>query len=396
MCRAVHPTRAAILAVLLLALLLGSPPPLASAAAGPLPAPELPAEIDAYARYEGQRLCSSREQPGVAAFRSLLQDHYGANPRGILRDCSTGGRSEHKEGRAYDWMMDASNPSDRAAVEEVLDWLLATDEHGNPHAMARRLGIMYIIWNRQTWSVWGRDHGWVDYTGASPHTDHVHFSFSWDGAEKRTSFWSGRAVLDNSVPGPPFIDVPRLSYYAAPVWWMLGNDITDGWGTTGEYRPHFSVTRGQMAAFLWRMMGEPTGYPDHGFSDVRSGAYYSDAVRWLAAEGITTGVGSSGRFEPERDVTRGEMATFLWRLVGEPTDQPRHGFPDVSDGRFYDQPVSWMAAHAITDGVGNTGRFEPMAQVTRAQMAAFLHRTASTRDAWASAPELAPTVTFRR
>ncbi len=56
--------------------------------------------------------------------------------------------------------------------------------------MARRLGVMYVIYNRKIWSGWSG--GWENYSGYSPHTDHVHISLSWNGARGHTSFWTGR------------------------------------------------------------------------------------------------------------------------------------------------------------------------------------------------------------
>ncbi|MCC5947050.1 MAG: S-layer homology domain-containing protein [Nitriliruptoraceae bacterium] len=365
----------------------------ASASASPLPSSSFGREIDAYARYHGQEACLSREQPGVVAFRRLLQQTYGANGGGILRSCTVGGRSEHKEGRAYDWMLNANRAADRAKADEFLGWLLATDQHGNRHAMARRMGVMYIIWDRQVWSAYRPDQGWQPYTGASPHTDHIHFSFSWDGALQRTSYWSGKPVLDNRLR---WRDVAADRYFTDGVVWLRQHRISDGWGNTGEFRPDATVTRGQMAAFLWRMMGEPAGAPSHAFTDVPPGAYYDPAVRWLTAEGITDGVGNTGLFMPDRPVRRGEMATFLWRLTGSSGGSPTAGWRDTGDGRFYDAAVDWLTAMEITNGVGSTNTFAPDRSVTRAEMAAFLHRTASNRAAWDGAPMIAPTVQFRR
>ena len=358
-----------------------------------LPAGPSGSTVDAYARYHGQEVCLNQEQPGVVAFRRILQQAYGANGGGILRSCNVGGRSEHKEGRAYDWMLDANRASDRAKADEVLGWLLATDQHGNAHAMARRMGVMYIIWNKQSWSAYRPEQGWQPYTGANPHTDHIHFSFSWDGALQRTSFWSGTPVLDNRLR---FRDVPADRFFTDGTIWLRGHGISDGWGDTGEFRPAAPVTRGQMAAFLWRKMGKPAGAPNHGFPDVSEKAYYDPAVRWLKAEGITDGVGNTGLFMPDRTVSRGEMATFLWRLTGSSSGSPAAGWSDIGDGRFYDTPVDWLTAMGITNGVGSTNRFEPDRSVNRGEMAAFLHRTASTRAAWDDAVVIAPTVTFRR
>lgn len=160
------------------------------------------ASIEQLSRYEGQSLCDPTEKPGVAAFRALLRQHYTANSGGISRVCTQGGKSEHKEGRAYDWANDANRVADRVRVEEVLNWLLSSDCHGNTYAMARRLGIMYIIWDRHIWSAYSPSKGWAPYTGASPHTDHVHFSFSWAGANQQTSYWTKPSVPASCIrPG---------------------------------------------------------------------------------------------------------------------------------------------------------------------------------------------------
>ena len=126
------------------------------------------------------------------------------------------------------------------------------------------------------------------------------------------------------IPKPPppphgFPDVSKSSYIEHPVRWLKAESITDGYGNTGTYAPDRTVTRAQMAAFLWRMVGEPTGYPHHGFPDVPSGSYYADAVRWLKAEGITDGYGNTGTYAPDRTVTRAQMAAFLHRLARNPT-----------------------------------------------------------------------------
>jgi hypothetical protein len=357
---------------------------------------EFGAAIDGYARFdEVAGECRNTEQPGVAAFRQILRDRYGANTGGILRPCNPNTRSGHQSGRAYDWMLNAHNSTDRAKATEVLNWLLATDRHGNRHALARRLGISYIIWNHQWWTAWNPDAGWQPYSGWSPHTDHIHFSFGWDGALQRTTFWTAPRTSSSAGTTGGFPDVPADSYFAEPVRWMVGHEITDGYGRTGEFRPHTGVTRAQMAAFLWRTMGQPTGFADHGFPDVPANSYYDPAVRWMKATRITDGYGNTGRYEPHREVSRGEMASFLWRTVGRPTGDPRHSFPDVSSTAHYDVAVSFLLASKITDGMGRTGLYAPAEVVTRAQTAAFLHRMASNPHAWRNASSIPGTVTFR-
>lgn len=169
--------------------------------------PQFGPHIDA-TTYQAQSTCSPSPKPGVEAFRKLVMDAYPNTGYGyISRACHIGATSEHKEGRAWDWMVDANNTRQRAAADDLIGWLTTSDGHGNPHAMARRTGIMYLIWNRKIWS---SSSGWRVYceqkssgcisprTGSflSPHTDHVHFSFTWDGARKRTTFYKkGRSMV---------------------------------------------------------------------------------------------------------------------------------------------------------------------------------------------------------
>ena len=175
--------------------------PLGSAAQAAPKTPGFGPLIEGYAPYQGQSRCSPSEKPGMVAFKKLLLRTYGSRWIGIGRACNVGGKSEHKEGRALDWSMNANRKADRQKVNNLTRWLFATDKYGTPHAMARRLGIMYVIWNRKWWTTWNR--GWETYCVQKPrgcvsprdgglnhpHADHVHFSFSWDAAKKRTSFF---------------------------------------------------------------------------------------------------------------------------------------------------------------------------------------------------------------
>ena len=156
-------------------------------------------EIEPLATYEPQRTCIPRAQPGVVAFRALVMEAFpNSSDSGIVRGCDIGGLSEHKEGRAWDWAVSVNRPDQRRAAEEVISWLFATDEYGNRFAMARRLGVMYVIWNSSIWNASRADQGWRPYNGRSAHTDHVHLSFSRAGGAGLTSFWKGAGIsLEN-------------------------------------------------------------------------------------------------------------------------------------------------------------------------------------------------------
>jgi len=158
--------------------------------------PRFTRAIDDYATYDPQRTCDPTPKPGVVDFRDLLKKEYHRGDSGIGRACNLGGTSEHKEGRALDYPFNVNNDDQRDDATELLRWLLKKDEYGHKHALARRLGIMYIIWNRQIWEAYRPNEGWQEYNGPNPHTDHIHFSFSWRGARKQTTWWTGRIPPD--------------------------------------------------------------------------------------------------------------------------------------------------------------------------------------------------------
>jgi hypothetical protein len=178
--------------------------PTAAAAGTPTPLPSGPflTAPDDPARYHGQNSCDTWAKPGTVALQQLLLNTYRVGrDGGIRRACDVGGTSEHKDGRAWDWMLNAADPGQRAQADAFLAWLVGPDADGVPAGNARRLGVMYVIWNRMTWQAWRASAGWQPYSGAVPHTDHIHISLSWDGAMKRTSWWTGRAVTTPDV-GP--------------------------------------------------------------------------------------------------------------------------------------------------------------------------------------------------
>jgi len=166
-----------------------------------------------------------------------------------------------------------------------------------------------------------------------------------------------------------FGDVPEGRFYTEAVQWMVDNDITTGTSPTC-FSPDDAVTRGQAAAFMWRMEGEPDA-PPHPFTDINA-AWQQEPVSWMYANGITTGT-SSSTYSPNDVLTRGQLAALLHRLAGNPTASP-HPFTDVV-ASWQQGPVSWMAT---TDPVITTGTspttFSPNEIVTRGQLATFFWR----------------------
>jgi len=187
------------------------------------------APIDPYAPYQGQTTCEPTPKPGVVDFQDILLLDYPGRDLGISRDCSVGGRSEHKEGRALDFAFNVNDPTQAAQANTVLDWLLATDAAGNPHAFMRRFGIMYIIWNRRIFRASNPGAGWQPYSGTSPHTDHIHFSFAWNGARKQTSWWGLDPTSPEATSGQRWV-------YARGVNDEIYSDYFNGSAWTGFTR----------------------------------------------------------------------------------------------------------------------------------------------------------------
>ena len=186
------------------------------------------------------------------------------------------------------------------------------------------------------------------------------------------SAWTTPCWAVGSSQNLPFSDV-TTSWQLAPVGWLVANDITTGVGF-GRFDPDGSVTRAQAATFIWRMAGSPAppaSAPT--FSDVPAGAYYEDAVRWMAATGITTGL-SASRFAPDQVATRAHLVAFLWRLVDQPDEGAAERFVDVT-AEWQQGPVAWAAAVGVTTGTSDT-TFDPNSAVTRGQTAAMLARLA--------------------
>ncbi|HEY8720434.1 DUF4214 domain-containing protein [Pengzhenrongella sp.] len=198
---AARPARIAALA-LALALFGGgvSTAQAATLPAGPSAPAPAPNPIDGYAHYQAQSTCSPTAKPGATYLLNLALSYYkiGRN-LGITRACDIGGTSEHKEGRAFDWGVLVSNPAEKAAGDSFTNWLTAAGPDGKVGFNARRLGVMYVIWNKRIWSNSSQYASWRTYTGPIPHTDHVHVSLSWPGAWENTSWWTGRAIPDPDV-----------------------------------------------------------------------------------------------------------------------------------------------------------------------------------------------------
>ncbi|MCY3851945.1 MAG: insulinase family protein [Acidimicrobiaceae bacterium] len=180
------------------------------------------------------------------------------------------------------------------------------------------------------------------------------------------------AALLAALPSPVgavsgYGDVSARTWYTDAVQWAVDNEITDISGPC--FGPDAPVSRGEAAVWIHAMQGRPDPGAPHPFSDVTDQSQ-SDAISWMAHTGVTTGT-SPTTFAPDELLKRGEAAAFLHRLAGEPSAPP-HGFSDVV-APWQRAGVSWMAHTGVTTGTAPT-TFEPEAAATRGQLVTFLYR----------------------
>ena len=169
-----------------------------------------------------------------------------------------------------------------------------------------------------------------------------------------------------------FVDVATGSYYEDAVDWAVENGITKGTDDT-HFSPDGICTRAQAATFLWRAAGSPK--PETRtmpFTDVPAGSYYYDAVLWAVENGITKGT-SNTTFSPNMTCSRAQIVTFLWRSEKSPAAGTANPFADVKSTAYYADAVLWAVKENITKGTTST-TFSPNADCTRAQIVTFLWR----------------------
>jgi hypothetical protein len=169
--------------------------------------------VDAPAPYDGQTTCTRTPAPGTVALARWLQRTYPVTgSMGMIRACGVGGRSEHKDGRAFDWAADVRRKKQRRAAYDFIRKALATDAAGNAHALARRLGIMYLIYDDTIWASY-RDFAPRPYLNPAcktrkrcsrtlRHKNHVHISLGLAGAAGQTSWYRARDVPSRPVLHP--------------------------------------------------------------------------------------------------------------------------------------------------------------------------------------------------
>ena len=179
-------------------------------------------------------------------------------------------------------------------------------------------------------------------------------------------------VIGGNTGSFNFHDVSRFDYFYDAVKWAAENGIASG---TGRYTfsPNAVCTRAQTVTFLWRAAGSPLPrYRVCPFTDVQPSDYYYNAVLWAVEQGITTGLNAT-TFGPDVTVTRGQVATFLYRAASAAKPNTFSPFTDVKTTAYNYDAILWAYDNRITTGTSDT-TFSPDAYCTRAQIVTFLYR----------------------
>ena len=186
-----------------------------------------------------------------------------------------------------------------------------------------------------------------------------------------------RVEVKAAFAGITFSDVSSGAYYEEAVRWAVEKGVTTG-TTATTFSPSAPCTRAQLAAFLWRLAGEPESTRDLTFTDVRADAWCAKALRWASGTGIVTGY-ADGSFRPDQTVTRIQAVAMLYRYArAQGMDTTQGGmavreFDDFAAVPAYAlEAAGWAVNAGILRGAGN--RLMPNDPCTRAQIVTFLYR----------------------
>lgn len=177
----------------------------------------------------------------------------------------------------------------------------------------------------------------------------------------------------------PFYDVSQTDWFYAQVGYAYEHGLFSGMDAH-HFSPQLTMNRAMLMSVLHRLAGAPTAADGPSFDDVPAGQWYTQAVTWGAAQGITSGVGPA-TFNPNGQVTREQAVVMMYNYaVGYLGQSPGVG-ADLSG--YGDQTkvsgwartaMSWAVQQGIVSGVNNGGSLtlEPQRSATRAEMATML------------------------
>ena len=192
------------------------------------------------------------------------------------------------------------------------------------------------------------------------------------------SMFSMAVFAEPNCPSENYSDVNKGMWYHEAVDYVLKNNIMNGTNVNPPmFSPDAAVTRAMAVQVLFALAGKPVGFPDPGFTDLTQD-WYKDAVYWAVASKIAAGFGD-GRFAPEQNVTREQMA-LIFKAAAEYCRIDTSARKDLSQyqdagsiSSWATEGIQWAIAVKLMNGTSNT-TLEPGATLTRAQLAQMLMR----------------------
>jgi hypothetical protein len=186
---------------------------------------------------------------------------------------------------------------------------------------------------------------------------------------------SGADERKPQVCSQAFPDVGAAHPFVEEICWLSQMGITGGF-SDGRFKPGQAVSRQAMAAFLYRLALAPafTPPPIRTFADVGPTHPFLREVEWMADTGIASSLEDT--FRPQAPVSRQAMAAFIYRVAGEPPTVPLgQPFVDVPPSHPFFVEIAWLTDNGVADGFID-GTYRPSTAVSRQAMAAFMQRVA--------------------
>ena len=193
--------------------------------------------------------------------------------------------------------------------------------------------------------------------------------------------YMAKQILDAIPVILPYTDVPENKWYRESVDYCYRNSLMLG-TEADTFAPDEYMTRAMVVTVLWKLAGEPAVEGALPFKDIDADRYYYNALKWAYKNNIVKGV-TSTKFAPEKDVSRQDFVTMLYRYAqleglvkqkGSISLLERFGFKDLRSAAKYSlESLSWAWNNSIIDGVNST-QLDPTGRLTRAQCAALIMR----------------------
>lgn len=186
-------------------------------------------------------------------------------------------------------------------------------------------------------------------------------------------------LSDTSEPTDnlPFTDVASTDWFYSAVQYVYENSIMNGTSAT-TFVPNGTVERSQVVQMLYNLEGQPTVTGNSGFSDIKSGDWYSKAVIWAERTGVVDGY-ENNTFRPGKAVSREEFAQMLYNYavykgydLSAAANLAR--FPDGKNvSAWAEKAMCWANGNELING-HDDGRLDPGGTAIRAQAASILMR----------------------